>query len=82
MPAVIGCTYGGVVFDNESCKGLFGTALGAMADPKHIPIIAIRRMRLRGGRSVENMSSPKGEAGKLGFYIDVPIGVVFNNQAG
>ena len=82
MPAVTGRTYGGVVGDDEARKGLRGLALCAMAEPEHVPAIAIRGSRLRGGRRVEDMSAPECELGELVFQRDVPIGVVLENQGG
>lgn len=82
MPAVTGRTYGGVVGDDEARKGFCGLVLRAVAEPKHIPTIAIRGQRLRGGGRVEDMSGPEGELSKLVFQRDVPIGVVFENQGG
>lgn len=80
MPAtVIGRTYCGVVGDDEARKGLRGLVLRAVADPKHVPTVAIWGQRLRGGGCVEYMSAPEGELGKLSFQRDVPIGVVFKN---
>ncbi len=82
MPAVTGRTYGGVVGDYEARKGLCGLALCAVAEPEHVPTIAIRGPRLRGGGRVEDVSAPEGELGELVFQRDVPIGVVLENQGG
>lgn len=79
MPAVTGRTYGDVVDDDEARKWFRGPALRAMAEPKHVPAVAIRGQRLRGDERVEDVSAPEGELGKLSFQRDVPIGVVFKN---
>ena len=42
MPAVFGRTYGGVVGDDEARERFCGPVLRAVADPKHVPTVAIR----------------------------------------
>ncbi len=79
MPAVTGRTYGAVVGNDEARNGFCGPALRAMTDPKHVPTVAIRGLRLRGGGRVEDVSAPEGKLGQLVFQRDVPIGVVFKD---
>ena len=79
MPAVIGISYGGVVSDDKACQGFCGPTLRAVPNPEHVPTVAIRGQRLRGGGRTENMSASEGELGELGFQRDVPISVIFKN---
>ena len=53
-----------------------------MAKPKHVPAVTIRGPRPGGGGRIEDVSATESELSKLALQIDVPVGVVFDDQRG
>ena len=74
--------HGYVVVDQIGTRIVFRDDIVAEPEPEDVPAVSVRRMGLECGGLVKQISRAFGEVEELGFYADIPICVVFENEGG
>lgn len=73
--------YALIIRDYVDPEVIFGKAIMAKTDPEDVPAVAVGGVSVCRGSVSEKEAAATGEFVQLGFYSDVPVGVVFEDES-